>query len=190
MVIREKALLSQMKEAYKGGGYTVIAMNNGKTAILCNAWAVEVDNANVPREALSLMALHMGFLPEEGEAYKILKGDKEPQVQKELFETAMSRVDYLEGLAEKAGKNLSAVGVKKTMLTFDRMNVWQNTGDMSVVLIDPAFESILYKKEDVILADHALYKKGAMSCAWVFCETDDGHGDQLKHLGRMQWVSE
>lgn len=87
MVIREKALVREMKEAYKRGGYTVLVRPNGRTVICSPYWSVEIDNHEVPREALSLMALHMGFLPESGDAYKIYKGDKTPAVQEEVFFT-------------------------------------------------------------------------------------------------------
>lgn len=73
MVIKEKELARLMKDAYRGGGYTVAVRGNGKTVICTNAWAVEIDDASLPREALSMMALHMGFLPEPDEAFTIYK---------------------------------------------------------------------------------------------------------------------
>lgn len=45
MVIKEKELARLMKDAYRGGGYTVAVRGNGKTVIYANAWAVEIDDA-------------------------------------------------------------------------------------------------------------------------------------------------
>ena len=55
MVIKEKELARLMKDAYRGGGYTVAVRGNGKTVICANAWAVEIDDASLPREALSMI---------------------------------------------------------------------------------------------------------------------------------------
>ena len=46
MVIKEKELARLMKDAYRGGGYTVAVRGNGKTVICANAWAVEIDDAS------------------------------------------------------------------------------------------------------------------------------------------------
>lgn len=102
MVIKEKELARLMKDAYRGGGYTVAVRGNGKTVICTNAWAVEVDNASLPREALSMMALHMGFLPEPDEAFTIYKGNKEPTVQTKDFNVAVQCITQLDALLEEA----------------------------------------------------------------------------------------
>ena len=114
MVIKEKELARLMKDAYRGGGYTVAVRGNGKTVICTNAWAVEIDDASLPREALSMMALHMGFLPEPDEAFTIYKGNKEPTVQTKDFDVAVQCITQLDALLEKLaeeGKDASFIAL-------------------------------------------------------------------------------
>lgn len=188
MEIREQSLVREMKEAYKGGGYTVICRPGETTVILCLAWAVVINNENLPREVLSLLALHMGYLPKEGEAYKIMKADKEPMVQKMLFDTAISPIRTMEGIVAEAQGTIP-VAVKKTLLTFDGCNVWQKTGNNGIVLIDPEYESILRKKDDVIMAGDAIYKEGEVSKVYVMRVNNTAHENQLNHLGQIPWVA-
>lgn len=188
MVINEKTLIREMKEAYKGGGYTVITSHKETTLILTHAWAVEINDENLPREVLSLLALHMGYLPEDGEAYKITKADKEPAVQKMIYETALLMVRKLE-LPLLHSDESPKVAVKKTLLTFDGCNVWQKTGNQGIVLIDPAYEGILRKKEDVVMAGDAICKKGEVSKVYIFRVEDAKWENQLHHLGQIQWVA-
>lgn len=188
MVISEKSLVREMKEAFKGGGYTVICRPGETTVIMCPSWAVEINNENLPREALGLLALHMGYLPKEGEAYKIMKADKEPTVQKMLFETAISPVRTLEINVAKTQDTIP-VKVKKTLLTFDGCNVWQKIGNNGIVLIAPECESILRKKDDVIMAGDAIYKEGEVSKAYIFRALDARWENQLNHLGQIPWVA-
>lgn len=188
MVIREKSLVREIKEAFKGGGYTVICRPGETTVIMCSNWAVEINDENLPREVLSLLALHMGYLPKKGEAYRIMKADKEPTVQKMLFETAISPVRTLEIQVAEAQDTIP-VKVKKTLLTFDGCSVWQKTGNNGIVLIDPEYESILRKKDDVIMAGDAIYKEGEVSKVFVMRVNDAAHENQLNHLGQIPWVA-
>lgn len=188
MVIREQSLVREMKEAFKGGGYTVIYTHEATMVILCSSWVVEINNENIPREVLSLLALHMGYLPDVGEAYKIMKADKEPTVQKMLFETALLMIRKLELPLMHKEKN-PKVEVKKTLLTFDGCNVWQKIGNNGIVLIAPECESILRKKDDVIMAGDAIYKEGEVSKAYIFRALDARWENQLNHLGQIPWVA-
>lgn len=188
MVINEKTLVREMKEAYKSGGYTVICRPGETTVIFCPSWVVEINNENLPREVLGLLALHMGYLPKEGEAYKIMKADKEPTVQKMLFDTAISMVRTLEIKAAEA-QDAIPVKVKKTLLTFDGCNVWQKTGNNGILLIDPEYESILRKKEDTIMVGEAIYKEGEVSKAYILRVLDSRWENQLNHLGQIPWVA-
>lgn len=185
MVIKDKALIQCMKDAYKGGGYNIVKRPYGRTVIYTPFWMVQIDDANVPREALSLLALHMGFLPEENEAYKIFKGEKDPVVQKQIFEKAMLTVQKMEAcLPASDGPGYQA---KKTVLTFDGWNVWQKTAGLEVILIDPVYERLFRKREKAVVAGNALYMQGTISRAWVMRRTD-GPEHQMEHLAQMQWV--
>lgn len=115
MVVNDKALVSNMKDAYNGGGYTVLVRPRGSHAIHTACWAVDIDNAHVPREVLSLLALHMGLLPESGEAYKITKTKEGPNVQKVIYDVAEGPLRTLE--ADTFEANLSEL--RKTNVIFD-----------------------------------------------------------------------
>ena len=188
MVIDEKALVREMKEAFKGGGYNVIVRPGGRTVIMCFSWAVEIDNENLPREVLSVLALHMGYLPEEGEAYKIMKGAKEPTVQKMIFDTAIEPVRKLDVQVAQAAAAVPVV-VRKTLLTFDGWNVWQKTGNGGIVLVDPAYEGLMRKLDDVVFAGDAIYKEGAISRVYVMQGLAGKYENQLNRLGAILWVA-
>ena len=65
MVIDEKALVRELKEAYKGWGYTVMVTDHDKWVFRsADNWVVMIDGQdNVPNEVLALIVLHMGHLP-------------------------------------------------------------------------------------------------------------------------------
>ena len=122
MVINDKALVREMKRAYKGGGYTV-AVRNGSCALVIYsfAWVVELSGDNIPREVLSLLTLHMGFLPEEGFAYKILKGKDEPTVQSTMYDVAMKPLQMLEETVAEltvVRSGIPLLRIRKTPLIF------------------------------------------------------------------------
>lgn len=188
MVINGKALVREMKEAFKRNGYTVICDPRGTTVICCGFWAVEIDNADVPRQALSLMALHMGFLPEEGDAYKIIKGKDEPIVQTQIYESAVAPIRALD--TEAVLDTTSASVMEKTILTYDGCNVWQNASeDKSVLLVNPALEGIMARKRDSIVhrAGNALCLKGEVSKAYIMRVDCDKQKPQMDHLADIRW---
>lgn len=188
MVISEKTLVRELKEAYKGGGYIVITRPGGRTAFWTPNWTVEIDNDNLPREVLALLALHMGCLPEEGRAYKILKGKDEPTVQTMLFETAIIPIRNLEGAVALAADTVP-VPVRKTVLTFDGWNIWQKTGNNGILLVDPAYEQLMRKLEDVTVAGEYLYKEGEISKVYIHQGKEPRFENQLNHLGQIPWVA-
>ena len=186
MVIHEAALARQMKAAYKDGGY-IVACRPETVVIMSSAWITEIRNEHMPREALSLMALHLGFLPEEGEAYRIVKGDDEPNVQTMLPETALKPLVRIE-TALSAEEAPPSVELRKTLLTFDGWNLWQKRGNGGMILVDPGLESIFRKKDDVILIEDGLYKQGLFSRAFIMPGRDEKHQRELDHLGKIFWV--
>lgn len=185
MVIREKRLVSLMKDAYKAGGYTVAVRENGKTVISASRWAVETDNASVPREALSMMALHMGFLPESGEAYRIYKGHKEADVQSEILTSAVEFITGLETLRLEARSG--ETGIMKTILTYNGYSVWQQTQNGHILLVDPALELLLYKKDDICRVGGALYGADGESSVYILCQPEADYRKSLDHLAEITW---
>ena len=186
MVISEKALVREMKEAYKRGGYTVLVRPNGRTVICSPYWAAEVDNHDIPREALSLMALHMEFLPEEGDAYKIYKGDKTPAVQEEVFEVASGWVDQLNERLQL--REEEPLAVKKTVLTYNGYNIWQEDKTRRIVLLDPEYERILYKKETAHMIGEAICVADQVSRVYIL-RAEQIAEDKMLHLAQQEWAT-
>lgn len=187
MVIHDGSLVKRIKEQYRGGGYTVISEPGGWTVIMCAAWAVRMKNDHLPREVLGLLALHLGFLPEEETAYRIMKGKDGPSVQDMIFESAMDPVNWLRGLAA-AAEQTAAVPVKKTLLTLDGWNLWQKCGNGGMVMVDPDYEDLFRNKEGITMAGEALYRKGILSECYVMRGTGEKHDRELTHLGKIFWI--
>ena len=185
MVIREKALIREMKEAYKKKGYTVAAQESGKTIICTEDWIVRVDDAEVPREALALMALHMGFLPEDGEAYVVQKGDKQPIVQEEDFEEAVAFFESIR-LVRISQEKPKLAG--KTPLIYGARNVWQMEEGQEILLVHPNYEHILYRRDEVQRVGEALYIGDDVSEVVVVCDNRYAPEDIREHLAKMKWA--
>lgn len=193
MVVNEKALVRGMKDAFKAGGYTVAAGEDGTLAIYNARWAVQMEEKNIPREVLSLLALHMGYLPKKGDAYKVFKGDKVPVVQNVVHAVAVQPVDSMAAKAAVATAASSALGrseaqIHRTGITFQSYRAWQRPSDMQVVLVDPEAESIFRKKEKALLIDGAIYQEGRVSRAYVWAVDREYFQIQVEYLSGMQWT--
>lgn len=187
MVIRDTALVKRIKERYREGGYTVITEPDGWTAILCPAWMVRAKNDHLPREVLSLLALHLGFLPEPETAYRIMKGKDEPSVQDMIYETAVEPVKWMQGLAEIAEGSVP-VQVKKTLLIFDGWNLWQKCGNGGIAMINPGYETLFRSLDGVTMAGDAFYKRGILSECFVMKGIREDRERELNHLGKIFWI--
>lgn len=187
MVVNEKALVREMKAAYKEGGYTV-AVWDGDWVISGTGWTVIVEGiGNVPREALSLIVLHMGFLPENGEAWEIFKGDNGPLIQKRVFEEAIEQVRRMEAEAEDAPANSE---VRPTGLWLGNVRVWQRVADLKTILVSPRSSGIMKELKNVIVAGLWLALEGEISTVYIRAEDSLGREAKLEHLSRMRWIAE
>ena len=186
MVINEKTLVSQMKEAYKKGGY-VVANRKGESYIIQTSfWAVEIDSENLPREALSLMALHMGFLPGEDRAYRITKTKEGPSVQDLMISVALGNIGEIENEINAAAS--VPVMARKTIVTYDGCSVWQKEGNCGVILIDPRYESILRKKQEARIVSDALYAEGEISKVYIMRVNKNPDEPEIVHLSNTKWT--
>jgi len=184
MVIHEKALVQEMKQAYKGWGYTVIVRPGDKWVFKTDSWTVQIDGqANVPREALALIVLHMGELPKKESACRIYKVDTGPAIQKEVFAVANETIEKLEALA----RNSEQQQIHRTKLSFGVYRVWQKEEDMEIFLMDPNDTRIIDSKEFVAL-DQGIYAEGDISWAFALRRVDSMEKTHIDHLAQMQWV--
>lgn len=186
MVVNVKALRTRIKEAYKLQGYTV-AVEDGVMWINSGYWLVWMDTEEVTNEILSLIALHTRKTLQDGEAYKVVKGDNGPIVQRVLVETALGPARTMgELLEERTGHD--EVKMLKTNLRYDGCGVWQNDTHLNVMLIDPRYEALIEDKKGVTSLGTGLYAEGEISGAWVMRRDVKGQEVQLRHLAGMRWV--
>lgn len=78
-MIYEKGLLKAMKELYKGYGYSV-ANEHGTLWIVGGSWYVGLRGNCISNDIKSLIVLHFGVMPSNGQAMNVHKG-ADPQTE-------------------------------------------------------------------------------------------------------------
>lgn len=189
MVVNEKALMRCMKEAYKNQGYTV-AGDDGWMVICGGYWLVNIAEEETSNELRSLITLHMRKVPVEGEAYKTVKGDDGPIVQKKLLEEALGVMEILSSRLSDAFTGGGPDAMRKTEIRFESTNVWQNARDLGVFLVNPKYEALLEDKKDVKKAGEGLYAEDDISSTWIIGVANNAAKDKLTHLAGIRWVAE
>lgn len=85
MLINEKALARQLKEAWRSGGYKVADID-GLMFIATIDWAIIIRTEDIPRKVIGLLAEHLGYLPDEDPVH-VRKGmDNQMMIVDELTE--------------------------------------------------------------------------------------------------------
>lgn len=182
MVIDEKGLLRAMKEAYKTTGYKVAADNSTGVDMLVIGtplWVAEIEQDNVPRKVLGLIAEHIGTLPMPGQAW---------QVHKKETQTEIHNVSV--GLLEDLKKATASGKIKRTSLNWNGYQLWQCPKTLEVFMVPPGNEDILdnYKRE-VWLVGGMLYISGVASKLYISpSKVSQSESAALTHLAGMQWV--
>lgn len=183
MIIHEKALVQEMKAAFKGWGYTVIVRPGDKWVFKTDTWAVQIDGQeNVPNEALSLIVLHMGELPKKESACRIYKVDTGPAIQKEVFAVANEAIEKLEALVRSSEQN----EIQRTKLMFGAYRVWQKEKDMGIFLMDPNDTRLIDSKE-IVAVGEGIYAEGDISWAFALRRMDSAEKAHIDHLAEIQW---
>lgn len=182
MVIDDKGLLRAMKEAYKTSGYKVAADDSTGVDMLVIGtpqWVAEIEQENVPRKVLGLIAEHIGTLPQPGEAW---------QVHKKETQTEIHNVSV--GLLEELKKTASTVKVKRTGLNWNGYQLWQSPETLEVSMVSPVVEGILDNfKREVWLVGGMLYIPGVASKLYLGPgKASKNESAALTHLAGMQWV--
>ena len=186
MVVNEKALMRCMKEAYRNQGYTVVVYD-GWMVINGGYWLVKIAEEETSNEVRSLITLHMRDLPQEGQAFKTIKGDNGPIVQQVLLGTA------LESLQKMEAKLVTAVGedevvIRRSPVRYDGAVIWQNAKDLAVLAMDPRYEALLESHKDVKRLGTGLYKEDMVSTAWILGIYEPNAVEKLDHLAKFRWV--
>lgn len=183
MVINEKALIAQMKEAYKSGGYTVAAV--GDRMMFTNGyWLATIDRDNVPAPLLGLLAEHIRDVPKVGQAYNVTKTKNGAFVQGKILEEA---IGAWAGMNETKQKE-EMEPMRRSGLTLNGMLLWQQTTGPDIFMIDPRYAVMFENHFDVVRLGNGLYAEGEISELWVLRVVDNQMYDQLQHLQKIQWV--
>lgn len=183
MVINEKALVTQMKEAYKNGGYTVAAV--GTRMMFTNGvWLATIDRDNVPRALLGLLAEHIRDIPSEGEAYNVTKTKNGPLAQTRILTEAIQPWAHMnERKQEGIGCHM-----RRSNLTLSGLLLWQETDGQTMYMIDPRYAVMFENHFEVVRLGNGIYAEGEISELWVLRNVDSQLEDQLEHLQKIRWV--
>lgn len=190
MVVNEKALKRCVKEAYRTRAFTV-AVHNGRMMINSGYWVVIIDVDEVPSDVLGLFGAWMRKIPDEGEAYRVIKGDDGPIVQKQLLKDALIPLSEMEArMIDAMGESGDSL-MRRSGISLDSAKLWQNNKDLSVLLVDQRYEALLDSFRDIRRVGTGLYADDNVSTAWILGIDNRGSlKERLDHLAKFRWVHE
>lgn len=184
MVINEKALVRQMKEAYKTYGYTVAVV--GERMMLTNGfWLASIDVDNVPAALLGMLAEHIRDVPKEGSAYKVIKDKDGAYVQHRMIEDAIAPLVRMAKEKEESGYLKM---MRRTTLTIAGLQLWQSPESSVIYMIDPRYAVLFEDHNQVVRLGGGIYAEGEISELWVLRFTEGELEDKISHLEQIQWV--
>ncbi len=184
MIIREKALVGQMKEAYSNGGYTV-AVKDGRMLLTNGYWIAVIEQSNVPGDVLGLLAVHIRDVPKEGQAFRVTKTKDGPMVQVCILENAVAGLKKLQELKEELG---AADEMRRIELTLGALQLWQELPGNRIYMIDPRYSALFDTKAETVRLGNGIYAEGEISELWVLRMTDGAHEEKLRHLEKIPWT--
>lgn len=183
MVINEKALVRQMKEAYKTYGYTVAVV--GERMMFNNGyWIATIDTDNVPSELLGMLAEHIRDVPKEGQAYKVTKTKTGPFVQARILEETVVPLAKLATAKKEEQMGL----MRRTDLTLGGVELWQERDGPVIYMIDPRYAVLFEDHNEVVRLGNGIYAEGEISELWVLRVADSDKDEKLRHLEKVRWV--
>ena len=190
MVVNEKALKRCVKEAYRTRAFTV-AVSDGRMMINSGYWVVFIDVDEVPSGILGLFGEWMRKIPDEGEAYRVIKGDNGPIVQKQLLKDALIPLSEMEArMIDAMGESGDSL-MRRSGISLDSAKLWQNNKDLSVLLVDKRYEALLDSFRDIRRVGVGLYADDNVSTAWILGLDNRGSvKERLDHLAGFRWVHE
>lgn len=184
MVINEKALVRQMKEAYKTYGYTVAVV--GERMMMTNGfWIASIDVDNVPAALLGMLAEHIRDVPKEGQAYKVIKDKEGSYVQHRIIEEAIAPLVRMAKEKEYGGYLKM---MRRTALTLAGLQLWQAPESSVIYMIDPRYAVLFEDHNEVVRLGNGIYAEGEISELWVLRSSDGELLDKISHLEQIQWI--
>ena len=188
MVINEKALICQVKEAYKTGGYTV-AVQDGRMMLSNGYWLASIDEKNVPSKLLSILAEHIRDVPKEGQAYRCYKTKEGPFAQTSILSDAVKPMQTMHRERDTAWDDANPPMFLHTPLTYNGMQLWQELPYKEIYMIDPRYSVLIDPKaEEVWKVGNGLYVQGEISELWVLRVAEGAAAEKIKHLEAITWA--
>lgn len=181
MTFCETGLIRAMKSAYKQEGYTVAGTDSG-LIITGEMWGASINEKAVPNKVKSIIVLHAGKLPGEGEAINVRKGETRSMI----YELAVTGIERLDALYRDKKREV----IRPTRLTMDGYRLWQQPDSLEVNLIDPENQQVLdYGDQDAYLVGNAIYGETVYGSVFV-CREGVKPEDKimLAHLEQLQWI--
>lgn len=178
MIVNEKALVSAMKDSYKGGGYSV-AFGGGTVRLAGHCWSVRCDEDELPRKVLGLIAEHLGKIPKDGTAFRISKA---LGIQQQLFEEMVNGEEAIE-VAACQGRRCTVTG-----LTVNGQDLWQ-AEDGGVMLADPDKEEMWVPASLCMASDKWMGIRDENSAVYITLEeVPYTIAAKLAYLEKFRWT--
>lgn len=183
MVINESGLCAAMRKAFgkKSTGYKVAAQLSpkGERELILSApgWTAEISRENAPRKVLAMIVEHVGDLPDEGIAFQV----KDKDVQTEIYNMAVP----------DAGAQATGYRVKRSGLTYNGYQIWQQVDNLKVFMVASNIEDIMdnYNREVRITEDGMFYVEGVASRLHIQpLKVEQNELPVVHHLAKMRWV--
>lgn len=186
MVVNEKALVREMKEAWKRDGYEIANRTAGgvEEMVLNTAeWTVVIRKEKLPRKVLGLIAEHLGEIPGPGDAWLV----KKKETQTEIYQQVVGVLDDYHTME----KGLRII--RRTSLTMGGSPLWQAASDHKVILVNPDLEDLMEWGTFLvrISGDEHLIIDDMESRCYIRCKEskDTKEIEKLNHLAKVTWVS-
>lgn len=173
-MINERALLTALKNEWKGTGYTV-----GRTRdwLLLGGreWTLRCTMQVLPRKVLALLVEHLGEIPQGGDCWTVSKSAGSQTAILQVTDKA-----FLDTLDARAGV------AAQTRLTFGGWRVWQETQSLKVLLMDEELTSIVVLPQG---GEAESWGDGLIKDAGpdVLVVTSKGMPPEAEYLQAVQW---
>lgn len=173
-MINERALLSALKEEWKGAGYTV--GRTGEELLLKGiGWTLRCTMEVLPRKVLALLVEHLGEIPGGGDCWNVSK--------KSGSQTAILQVadtEFQEAMGAQGNK------AAPTRLTFGGWRVWQEEESLRVLLMNEDLTSIvvLPKDSEARATGRGIVKDAGPDVLQVAAEAEP---PEAEYLESVQW---
>lgn len=186
MVVNEKALIREMKNAWKVDGYEIALRAEGgieEMVLNTSTWTVVIRKDKLPRKVIGLIAEHLGEIPGPGDAWLV----KKKETQTEIYQQVIGVLDDYHTME----KGLRII--RRTSLSMGGSPLWQTATDQKVIRVNPDLEDLMEWGTYIVRlsGDEHMIIDDMESRCYIRCagSRDTKEIERLNHLAKVQWVS-